>query len=206
MRKVNFLWLGIIFLIICGLAAQSTEAASLSDLRRQLRDLENKLRQLEAQVRQVQAQIAQTNSEIAKQTAQRGSSSSNFHARPAATDVLGTVWKETEANIPGVWTRRGRSNTWDARWNNGSVAVLQISITNIRTNVYGEKVYDIRVFRKDSTGASPGFSAVYTGVLKSTHELLGRAPKNIEGIMVFNWPKMGWVNKTQKWSATISEW
>jgi hypothetical protein len=47
---------------------------------------------------------------------------------------------------------------------------------------------------------------VYTGVLKSTHELLDRAPKSIEGTMVYNWPEKGLYNKSQLWKATISHW
>ncbi|MDI3090070.1 hypothetical protein QJ133_02625 [Priestia megaterium] len=39
--------------------------------------------------------------------------SSNFRQ---PTDLLGNVWHEQEGAWRGIWTRRGNSNIFDARW------------------------------------------------------------------------------------------
>jgi hypothetical protein len=203
MRQAKFFYAGLIFfLFLSMLGINRSDAASVSELKQKLSYLESQLNQLQTQVRQLKVQITQTKAAIAQKTGSKTMSKT----QPPTTDVLGKEWDEIESGISGMWTRRGNSNTWDARWNNGATAVLQISITHTRTDVYGEKVYDIQVVRNDNTGSSQGFSAVYSGELKSTHELLGRAPKNIEGTMVYNWPEKGWVNRTQPWKATITCW
>lgn len=102
-------------------------------------------------------------------------------ARQVVGDRLGTEWSVTESGIAGRWVRRGSSDTWDANWANGAVAVLSISVT-------GDQV---RISRKDLAGPSTGLTAIYEGTL---------APDGtVEGNETYTWNGQF----TQKWQGRI---
>ena len=63
---------------------------------------------------------------------------------------LGRVWRVTESGVQGVWTRRGTSNTFDARW--GSVtAQLTVSVNGNEVTL-------------ERRGSSDGNDCNYAGV------------------------------------------
>jgi len=76
--------------------------------------------------------------------------------RAYETNVLGRVWNEQESGWSGVWTRRGRSNTFDAVWTvpgrSREQAILTISIRGA----------DVSVSRRQGNG-----SCTYRGILAS---------------------------------------
>lgn len=68
--------------------------------------------------------------------------SSFAHAVPAPSaapaDRLGRQWRETESGWQGVWTRRGNSSVFEARWGSGPgavAAVLTISLAGNRVTI-----------------------------------------------------------------------
>ncbi len=69
----------------------------------------------------------------------------------SALSALGVRWDEHEHfGVPGVWTRRGNGNVFDAAWGTAVRAVLTITITG----------RDVRVARRES---SDGNDCDYTG-------------------------------------------
>ncbi len=100
-------------------------------------------------------------------------------------DRLGHEWSVTEAvTFTGRWVRRGNSKIWDARWNNGAVAELSISIA-------GDKV---RISRKDVGGPCIGTTAIYEGTLAPDGTMQGTETVTCPG---------HFTNKTQQWRARI---
>ena len=102
-----------------------------------------------------------------------------------ASDSLGQKWKVIEAgSYGGLWVRRGNSETWDGRWDNGAVSVLTVTLS-------GDQV---RISRTDSGGATAGATAVYDGTL---------APDGtLRGTEVVTWPGH-FSNQRQTWEARI---
>src|SRR5260221_12273715 len=90
-------------------------------------------------------------------------------ARPAwahaAPDPLGASWtsfcetSQAYGNICGTLTRRGDSNTWDAKWTNKAVGVFTVSLSG----------HTITAQRSDPSGASTGASASYTGTINQDY-------------------------------------
>ncbi|QQS31757.1 MAG: tetratricopeptide repeat protein [Acidobacteriota bacterium] len=101
----------------------------------------------------------------------------------SGTDRLGSEWTVTEGGIPGRWVRRGTTFTWDARWNNGAVAVLTITHS-------GNKV---QIVRNDTAGPML-CTAVYEGVIA--------ADDTIKGSETYRCPPGG-PPKTQQWQGRI---
>lgn len=102
-------------------------------------------------------------------------------ANGSEADRLGTEWNVSEGGIPGTWVRRGHSDTWDAQWRNGAVAVLAITVA-------GDKV---RIDRRDTSGPSAGLTAIYEGTI---------APDNsVQGIQTVTAPG----RFTQSWQGRI---
>ncbi|MCX6566611.1 MAG: hypothetical protein NTW38_09380, partial [Candidatus Aminicenantes bacterium] len=67
-----------------------------------------------------------------------------FSAAPYS-DILGSVWQESENGWSGVWTRRGTSDVFDAVWTlNGQrvTAVLTMTRTGLDT---------VSIYRKDTS-------------------------------------------------------
>jgi len=106
-----------------------------------------------------------------------GTSAGNSTAR------LGTAWSIREAGLPGRWVRRGNSDTWDAKWDNGAVAVMTITLN-------GNK---IRISRTDTAG--PGLcTAVYDGTLFDNNTIRGTLVAKCP-------PRKGDIQ--EEWQATI---
>ena len=114
-----------------------------------------------------------------------GDTSGTGEGYPVGADRLGQEWSVTEAvTYTGHWVRRGNSEVWDATWNNGAVAVLNITIA-------ADKV---RISRKDVAGPSPGFTSIYEGTL---------APDGtVQGIETATWPGH-FTNRTFQWQGRI---
>ncbi|MEK5059780.1 hypothetical protein BK126_27050 [Paenibacillus sp. FSL H7-0326] len=69
---------------------------------------------------------------------------------------LGRVWYEQEDGWSGVWTRRGNSNIFDARWTmQGAQDITAVLTINISGN-------NVQVLRRNS---SDGNNCTYTGTL-----------------------------------------
>jgi hypothetical protein len=103
---------------------------------------------------------------------------------------LGTTWGECEAQgssglancIPGVWTSLG--DTWVAEWDNGATADLTISRNGSQ----------VTIRRVDSSGASAGLQAEYSGHMVS--------PTRAEGTVT--WCCDGYGTRDGIWVADIS--
>ncbi|XID92300.1 hypothetical protein ACF3MZ_28170 [Paenibacillaceae bacterium WGS1546] len=71
-------------------------------------------------------------------------------------DRLGRVWYEQEGGWTGVWTRRGNSNIFDARWTMpGATPITAVLTINILGN-------NVQVLRRNS---SDGNDCNYTGTI-----------------------------------------
>lgn len=70
-------------------------------------------------------------------------------------DVLGRLWNETESGWQGVWTRRGNSNIFDARWGSGTRIVTAVMTINVTGN-------QVTIARRNS---SDGNDCDYTGTI-----------------------------------------
>lgn len=75
----------------------------------------------------------------------------------AVTDLLGSVWETVEAGIGGVWKRRGESNVFDGKWDDGAVAELTITLSG----------NDVRIERNDLRGPNAGQMVHYTGTISA---------------------------------------
>lgn len=101
---------------------------------------------------------------------------------PLEPDALGREWQVQETR-EGVFTRRGDSNTWDCRFNSGTVSVA--TITLIGAN-------QVRIERHDVSGNYPGAWATYTGTLNG---------RSLEGTAVWHWNNTTY--PPGRWTATI---
>ena len=70
---------------------------------------------------------------------------------------LGTEWYETEGGVKGIWKRRGNTNIFDATWENGAVAVLEMELNN----------NTVKIKRKDTAGPSAGWEITYEGTFSA---------------------------------------
>lgn len=70
---------------------------------------------------------------------------------------LGSKWHETEGGISGVWERRGNTNIFDGKWENGAVAVLEMELTHNK----------VKIKRKDTAGPSAGWEITYEGTISA---------------------------------------
>ena len=70
---------------------------------------------------------------------------------------LGSKWVETEGGIQGVWVRRGNTNIFDGKWENGAVAVLEMELNH----------NNVKIKRKDTGGPSAGWEITYEGTISS---------------------------------------
>jgi len=76
--------------------------------------------------------------------------------RTYETNALGRVWNEQESGWNGVWTRRGRSNTFDALWTTPGQPQERATLTiNIRGG-------EVSVARRQQKG-----TCTYRGILAS---------------------------------------
>src|SRR5690349_4448054 len=77
----------------------------------------------------------------------------------AQTDVLGLAWEEEESGHIRIWTRRGTSNVFDAKW--GTVtAVLMIKVEGQAVTV-------------ERRGSADGNDCDYEGTLASEGTVMG---------------------------------
>jgi len=97
------------------------------------------------------------------------------------TDLLGATWEESETGIGGVWKRRGKSNVFDATWDNGAVAELTITLSG----------KDVRIVRKDIRGPNAGQVMDYEGAISEDGKTASGTMKSLAG--------------QAPWSAAISE-
>lgn len=101
----------------------------------------------------------------------------------AAVD-LGTIWNEQEAGWQGVWTRVGRSNTFQAVWTKDNRVVR----ANLQMTVSGNVV---SITRDDTSGPGVGKAGCeYTGTLR--------------GNTIAGDYNCAWSKAAGKWKATIS--
>lgn len=105
-------------------------------------------------------------------------------ARAQANADLGTIWNEEESGWQGVWTRVGRSNTFQAVWTKGS----QVVRANLQMTVQGNTV---SISRDDTLGPGVGKAGcAYTGVIR--------------GNTVSGQYNCAWSSAASTWKATIS--
>jgi hypothetical protein len=110
----------------------------------------------------------------------------------AANDPLGDSWSpfcETSAaygRICGTATRRGASDTWDARWSNGAVGVFTASNSG----------RSVTLRRGDPSGVSSGLRATYTGTLNDQCT-------NIAGTVTWAAGAGAATGSTGTWEATV---
>lgn len=94
--------------------------------------------------------------------------------------ALGAVWDQTENGWTGLWTRRGKSNVFDAVWTRGGsqvAAVLTVTVEGSRVEVY----------RRDLNGAA---EVDYSGTIDARGNVSGSARERRTGA-------------TYAWTATI---
>ena len=97
---------------------------------------------------------------------------------------LGKIWNEQEAGWQGVWTRVGRSNSFQAVWTKDNRVVR----ANLQMTVSGNIV---SITRDDTSGAGVGKAGCeYTGTVRGN---------TISGDYNCAWSKAA-----GKWTATIS--
>lgn len=97
---------------------------------------------------------------------------------------LGTIWNEQEAGWQGVWTRVGRSNTFQAVWTKDNRVVR----ANLRMIVNGNVV---SISRDDTAGPGVGKAGCeYTGTIK--------------GNTIAGDYNCAWSRAAGKWQAVIS--
>lgn len=101
----------------------------------------------------------------------------------AAVD-LGRIWNEQEAGWQGVWTRVGRSNTFQAVWTKDN----RIVRANLQMAVSGNVV---SITRDDTYGPGMGKTGCeYTGTVR--------------GNVIAGDYNCSWSRAAGKWQATIS--
>ena len=97
---------------------------------------------------------------------------------------LGSIWNEQEAGWQGVWTRVGRSNTFQAVWTKDN----RIVRANLQMVVNGNTV---SISRDDTFGPGVGKAGCeYTGTVKGN---------TISGDY-----NCAWSRSAGKWAATIT--
>lgn len=97
---------------------------------------------------------------------------------------LGKIWNEQEAGWQGVWTRVGRSNSFQAVWTKDNRVVR----ANLQMRVSGNVV---SITRDDTFGAGVGKAGCeYTGTIR--------------GNMISGDYNCAWSKAAGKWTATIS--
>lgn len=105
-------------------------------------------------------------------------------AHAQANVDLGRIWNEQEAGWQGVWTRVGKSNSFQAVWTKGSSVVR----ANLQMTVQGNVV---SISRDDTAGPGVGKAGcAYTGTVKGN---------TIAGQYNCSWSKAAGT-----WKATIS--
>jgi len=100
-----------------------------------------------------------------------------FSAAPHS-DILGSVWQESENGFSGVWTRRGTSDVFDAVWDNVNgrqvTAVLTMTWTGSDT---------VSIYRKDT---SDSLEVDYTATIGRDGSVTGSGKVRSTGL-AFNW-------------------
>lgn len=97
---------------------------------------------------------------------------------------LGTIWNEQEAGWQGVWTRVGRSNTFQAVWTKDNRVVRANLLMTVNGNV-------VSITRDDTSGPGVGKAGCeYTGTVK--------------GNTIAGDYNCAWSKAAGKWKATIS--
>lgn len=104
--------------------------------------------------------------------------------RQLGKDRLGHEWSMSEAGYTGRWVRRGNSDTWDATWSAGQVAILSMTLTGST----------VRISRRDVGAVSVGATAIYEGTLA--------ADGTIQGTVTTNWPGH-FTNNVHAWNGRI---
>lgn len=98
---------------------------------------------------------------------------------------LGTTWLEEESGWIGVWTRRGLSNVFDAKWAKAGENDVYSVLTMYRSG------NTIMIVRRDSGDEAPT-SCTYTGII------------NEENNTVTGDYGCSWVDEKLNWKATIN--
>ncbi len=97
---------------------------------------------------------------------------------------LGSVWNEQEAGWQGVWTRVGKSNSFQAVWTKDAKVVRANLTMRLSGNV-------VSISRDDTMGSGVGKAGCeYTGTIK--------------GNTVSGDYNCAWSRSAGKWKATIS--
>ncbi|MCX6567396.1 MAG: hypothetical protein NTW38_13425, partial [Candidatus Aminicenantes bacterium] len=97
--------------------------------------------------------------------------------RPVS-DILGSVWQESENGWSGVWTRRGTSDVFDAVWTlNGQrvTAVLTMTRTGFDT---------VSIYRKDTS--SDNLEVDYAATIGGDGSVTGSGKIRSTGF-TYNW-------------------
>ncbi|WP_050491656.1 hypothetical protein [Clostridium botulinum] len=100
-------------------------------------------------------------------------------------DDLGTTWLEQEAGWIGIWTRRGLSNVFDAKWSKPGENDLHSVLTIYRNR------NTFMIIRRDAGEDTPT-SCTYTGTIEE-------GKNTINGTY-----QCSWVKEHLEWKATIN--
>ncbi len=111
--------------------------------------------------------------------------SSSLGQSNESNDLLGTRWDESELGWSGMWSRRGKSNVFDARWTLGSRQENAVLTITIQGNT-------VHVKRQQSPGSSfVGQECDYNGILGA------------DNITVTGTYSCNWASGPFNWRATI---
>lgn len=91
--------------------------------------------------------------------------------RKEAAGLLGATWEVTETGVSGTWKRRGQSNVFDGKWNDGAMGELTITL---RGN-------EVRIVRRDVSGPKAGEAIDYQGTISEDGKTASGTMESIAG-------------------------